>query len=164
MDNENDFNSMAGVHFQNQSGGPVSLDKQSLREAGEKLSTRFNEGFVSDEDWVRIERIKGLAELFDNVLFWCWHVKVGGVYKLRKYRAAQNRFVAMTALIKPEIFNHDSYESIAGKIGTTKALLSLYAKEFQTDVAGLKFQRSKKDGDSHSVSAKKTWQERKASK
>ena len=97
-----------------------------------------------------------MAEVFDEILFWCWNVKVGGVYRIRKFKAAQNRFVAMTALVKPDVFNGKSYEEIAKKIGATKSHLSAMAKDFQKEF-GLKFQRSYRDDGKFSAAAKKSW-------
>jgi hypothetical protein len=154
------LNGCEGVHFKRQDGSPVVLDKQGMREAHIALSTPC-EGGATSEDWERLERIKGLAELFDEVLFWCWNVRIDGGYKIRKYRAAQNRFVAITALVKPDVFNGDSYELIAGRLGITKQLLSNYAKEFQEEF-GLKFQRSHRAYTLHSSAAKKSWKERKS--
>lgn len=153
-------NHESGLHIQNRYGQSARLESSEMHDFHRKTSTPPGEDHVSDEDWRRLEKIKGLSELFDDVLFWCWHVKVGDAYKVRQFRAAQNRFVVITALVKPEIFNHDSYDKIAEKLGTTKALLSFYAKEFQAEV-GLKFQRSKKDDNGYSESSKKAWQERK---
>ena len=150
-DSEMEFSDIGGLHISGM------LDAQGVREAHEALSVKYSEGYVSPEDYARLEKLKGLSELFEEVLFWCWNYRgADGQFKLRRFPAAQNRFVALTALVKPDFFDGMSYDEIGNRIGVTKQNLSNMARDFQKEF-GLKFRRSHRETELHSAAAKKTW-------
>jgi len=155
-DAESNFMGATGINIQSRGGYLVALKPQEKREAVEAFSTN-GEGFVSAEDWDRLDKIKQMAEVLDEILFWCWNVKVGEKYRLRKFKSAQNCFVAMTALVKPELLEGKTYEEIGSCIGIGKARMSAMARDFQVQF-GLTFNRGIRDGAAHSAAAKKSWQ------
>ncbi len=140
------------------------LSKASLRSANNSFSTDHphhkSEGFVNDDDYERLEKIRGLTAIFDEVLFWCWNVKCAdGSFKVRTIRSAQNNFLIMTALVKPEILDGMSYEEIGMKAGITRQNISRVANDFQNEF-GLTFRRSRPTNGSHAIAAKKAWEKR----
>jgi len=151
---------IGGLRIINETGHLEGVDKSEMSDVYRRLSITDG-GDVSPEDWERLEKLKGLAELMDSVFFWCWTEKTASGFTPRHPKAAQNRFVAMTALVRPDMIGDKSYEQIGEQIGVGKAWLSAMAKDFQKNF-GLKFQRSHKDGGNHSAAAKKVWQKKKA--
>ena len=119
---------------------------------------RSSEGYVSPEDYERLDKIKAMSETLEEIMFWCWNVRgANGKYKLRKFNSAQNHFVAFTALVRPDFFDGMSYEEIGKKIKISKQRLSIMAKSFQKEF-GVKFRRSHNETDKHSAAAKASWQ------
>ena len=149
-----------GLRIINDTGHLEGVSKSEMPDVYRRLSITDG-GDVSPEDWEKLERLKGLAELMDSVFFWCWTEKTANGFTPRHPKAAQNRFVAMTALVRPDLIEGKSYEEIGEQIGVGKAWLSALAKDFQKNF-GLKFQRSHKDGGNHAAAAKKVWQKKNA--
>lgn len=118
-------------------------------------------GDVAQEDWDRLERLKGLSELMDEVFFWCWTEKTDEGFKPRHAKTAQKRFVAMTALVKPDLIGDMTYAQIGEHVGISKQWMSAMAKDFQSNF-GLKFSRSHKNDGKNSAAQSKSWQKRKS--
>lgn len=153
-------NGIHGLRIVNYSGHPASVSPDAMGDIRSRLSVTDG-GDVAPEDWERLDKIKGLAELLDSVFFWCWTKETNRGIIYRHPKAAQKRFVAMTALVRPDLIRDKSYEEIGEVVGIGKAWMSAMSKDFQNSF-GLKFQRSHKNGGNNSASAKKTWQKRKA--
>ena len=72
-----------------------------------------------------------------TMLQWVWGTKPA---KLES-RAAFLKFVAMSAVVRPDILQNKSYEEIADLCGCSKANIALHAKNFQREF-GVVFRRS----------------------
>jgi len=83
------------------------------------------------------EKFHELGEALNKILNWCWV----GERRPRRGRAAFNRFVAMCAVVRPEIFNNQSYKIIGKSIGVSKPMISVLATKFQREF-GVHFRRS----------------------
>lgn len=87
------------------------------------------------------EEIGDMAEAFDRILFWCWSCGKAR----RDCKASFIRFVALTAALRPDIFNNASYKQIGADLKVSKAWMSKLAVEFQ-DEFGVHFRRSRREG------------------
>ena len=152
-------NGIHGLRIVNYSGHPASVSPDAMGDIRSRLSVTDG-GDVDPEDWDRLEKLKGLTELLNSVFFWCWTKDTPRGIIYRHPKAAQKRFLAMTALVRPDLIKEKSYDKIGSVVGITKQMMSLMAKDFQNSF-GLKFQRSHKNGGNNSASAKKTWEKRK---
>ena len=133
------------------------MNNLAMQEFNDSIAAKSIEGYVPPEDYERLDKIKAMSEMFDDVLFWCWNIKgEGGTFKLRNFESAKNHFIVMTALIKPEVFEGMSYEQIGKKISVTKQRISKIAESFEKEF-GIKFRRSHKEKNNHASAARKSW-------
>ncbi len=133
------------------------------RMAVEKFQS--SEGYVSPEDYRRLDKICEMSEVMDAVLLWCWKpIWDRGKFRARGFGSACTRFVAMTTMLKPDLFEGLSYEQIGNKMSVTKQQISQAAKGFESEF-GVKFRRSKvSKTNKNSESAKIAWRKRNGNK
>jgi hypothetical protein len=125
-------------------------------------TVKQSEGYVSPQDYDRLEKIKAMSEILDDILFWCWNVKhADGTFGKRGINSAKNHFVVLTALVKPDFLGGMTYEELGKRTSVTKQNLSVIAKNFEKEF-GVKFRRSHREDSKHSEAAKKTWEKKRA--
>ena len=98
-------------------------------------------------------KINLMSDSLRDVLDWCWRTKFGP----RKLKGAQHCFVALTALVRPELVGDMSYEQIGRRLGVGKSNISRIARSFQKEF-GVKFSRSHRADNLHAAAARESWQ------
>jgi hypothetical protein len=76
-----------------------------------------------------------VATAFGMVLEWCWH---------RGFVSAQRKFAVVTAGLRPDLVDNESWEQIGERLGCGKAAISKQAQNFQ-NTFGLKFSRTRSE-------------------
>lgn len=85
--------------------------------------------------------VRELGEALSAILRWVWR----NGQKQRRPRPAVTRFMALSAVLNPDLFDGDSYQVIGAEfVGVTKAAVSKAAVQFQ-DEFGVHFRRSRKE-------------------
>ena len=74
------------------------------------------------------------GEAFGRMMAWVWEDPC--------YSSAFRKFIAVTAVVKPELLGNDTYEQIGKKSGCGKAAISRSAVAF-SDHFGLHYRRSR---------------------
>lgn len=76
-----------------------------------------------------------VATAFGVLLEWCWH---------SGFVSAQRKFAVVTAGLRPDLVNNESWKQIGERLGCGKAAISKQAQNFQKTF-GLKFSRTRSE-------------------
>lgn len=134
-------NNHAGEHPWNSDSGDAGNAEDFDYDAVELRGERGNPQLGFDEPPSAIEIASdGLSELLN----WVWQTK--------DFKTAFVKFVAMSAVMRPELLDDQSYLQLAKKINCTKSLISHNVKTFEAEF-GLHFRRSRRAGGCEVMSA-----------
>ena len=82
-----------------------------------------------------LEKNETAGDALHDLFLWCWSTP--------SFKFSFVRFVAISAVMRPDLLDDLSYEQLAKKLNCTKALISYNAKQFQKEF-GVHFRRSRR--------------------
>jgi hypothetical protein len=88
------------------------------------------------------DEMPAAADALGRVMDWCWREPKGN---RRDQPTAYRHFLALSAVMRPDLFDNVSYTTLAKENGITKAWISKLATQFQ-DEFGIHFRRSRRQG------------------